>query len=130
MHGAVFLALVLSYACSETPAAPFSFVDHLEDADTVFDPIQFRSVRKDGLLSSPITLAGETRSSLTPPLPSRLTYQVEIPPDPTMYFSIGATPPGDGPLGAAVDFLLYIDAQDSDAPGSRRHCNGINPTNG
>ena len=107
----LFLGLVGS-TCSEPTAAtktPFVFVEHLGQADAVFDPIQFRSVRKDALLALPITLGSETQSSLTPPLPSRLTYEVEIPPHPVMHFSIGATPLGDGPLDAQVDFLLYVD---------------------
>jgi arylsulfatase A-like enzyme len=91
-------------------------VDRLDDAETDFDPVQFRSVRKDGLLSSPVTLAGETRTSLTPPLPSRLTYQVDVPPDPILSFSIGATPLGDGPLAAAVDFLVYVDPPGNEDP--------------
>ena len=119
LAGALALAVFVVGACSPPPepaTSAFSFVDRLDDAETDFDPIQFRSVRKDGLLSSPVTLAGETRTSLTPPLPSRLTYQVEVPPDPILSFSIGATPLGDGPLAAAVDFLLYVDPQNNDEP--------------
>ena len=91
-------------------------MDRLDDAETDFDPVQFRSVRKDGLLSSPVTLAGETRTSLTPPLPSRLTYQVDVPPDPVLSFSFGATPLGDGPLAAAVDFLVHVDPPINEDP--------------
>jgi arylsulfatase A-like enzyme len=91
-------------------------VDRLDGAETDFDPVQFRSVRKDGLLSSPVTLAGETRRSLTPPLPSRLTYRVDVPSDPILSFAIGATPLGDGPLAAAVDFLVHVDPPGNEDP--------------
>jgi len=110
---------LLATACSgpsRKADVPFNFVDHLDEAEAVFDALQFRSVRKDGRLSSPITLAGETQSSLTPPLPSRLTYQVEIPPDPILLFSIGVTPLGDGPLDAPVDFFLHVDPGTGEEP--------------
>ena len=75
-HSALVLILgLLVSACSRSAqetSASFAFVNRVDQAEAVFDPIRFRSVRKDGLLSSPVTLAGETQSSLTPPLPSPL----------------------------------------------------------
>jgi len=118
---AILISLGVLGACAE-PTTPqegtFSFVDHLDEAESVFDPTLFRSVRKDGLLSSAVTLADETRTSLTPPLPSRLTYDVTVPPNPTLHFSIGASALGQGPLAAAVDFVMYVDdPQGADARG-------------
>ncbi len=109
---AVLISL-LAHACSQPSAEKttgYSFVDYVDQAEAAFDLVQFRSARKDGRLSSPVTLGGETQSSLTPPLPSRLTYEVEIPSDPALHFSIGASPLGEGPLAAKVDFLLHVDS--------------------
>ncbi len=102
-----------AHACSQ-PASDkttsYPFVDHVDRAEATFDRVQFRSARKDARLWSPVTLGGETQSSLTPPLPSRLVYEVEIPSDPALHFSIGASPLGEGPLDAKVDFLLHVDS--------------------
>ena len=107
------LISLLAHACSQSSAQKttgYSFVDYVDQAEAAFDLVQFRSARKDGRLSSPVTLGGETQSSLTPPLPSRLIYEVEIPSDPALHFSIGASPLGEGPLAAKVDFLLHVDS--------------------
>ncbi len=93
-----------------TPARPFFFAKRVAHAEADFDPLQFRSVRKDGLLSSQVTMAGETQLSLTPPLPSRLTYAIQIPADPALTFSIGAALLGVRQLPAPVDFELHIDS--------------------
>ncbi len=109
----IVLVSLLAHACSQ-PASEkttsYPFVDNVDQAEATFDRVQFRSARKDARLSSPVTLGGETQSSLTPPLPSRLAYEVEIPSDPTLLFSIGASPLGEGPLAAKVDFLVYVDS--------------------
>ncbi|MFQ5793162.1 MAG: hypothetical protein ACE5JI_22045, partial [Acidobacteriota bacterium] len=115
--GAASRFLLLSYAwlgimgCARSRhenGLPVFFVEHLDQAEADFDPVKFRSVRKDGLLSSQVTMGGETLLSLTPPLPSRLTYRIEIPSRPALRFSIGAKRLGDRPLPAPVDFRLYI----------------------
>ena len=104
------------FGCS--PPSPrnhqaFYFVDHLDTAEAIFDLIQFRSVRKDGLLYSPVTMSDETQLSLTPPLPSKLTFTVLVPRDPELRFSIGATRIGEASLPAPVVFRLHIDAGDT-----------------
>ena len=73
--------------------------------------MRFRSVRKVTALSSSVTMAGETQLSLTPPLPSQLTYEVQIPPNPVLRFSIGAMPLGDDALNVPVDFLLHVNSE-------------------
>ena len=93
---------------SSSASLPFFFVDHLADAEGIYNRAKFRSVRKDGALSSSVTMAGETQLSLTPPLPSRMTYEVRIPSNAVLRFSIGATPLGDEALSDPVDFRLHV----------------------
>ncbi|MEE9263173.1 MAG: sulfatase [Vicinamibacteria bacterium] len=83
----------------------------MADAKAVYDPVRFRSVRKVTALSSSVTMAGETQLSLTPPLPSQLTYEVQIPPNPVLRFAIGAMPLGDDTLNVPVDFLLRVNSE-------------------
>jgi arylsulfatase A-like enzyme len=84
-------------------------VDHVVEAEAVYDRVAFQSFRKDGLLASPITMSGETRRALTPPLPSRLSFDIRVPPDPTLRFAIGSKILGDAVVWPAVDFILSID---------------------
>ena len=111
------LYIVASFLGCSSPAPgnhqPFYFVQHMDGAEAVFDAIQFRSVRKDGLLYSPITMSDETQLSMTPPLPSKLTFTVHVPRDPELRFSIGATRIGEASLPAPVVFRLHIDAGDT-----------------
>jgi len=101
------LASLPFLGCAEPSSSappPFFFLDHLADAEGIYNQVQFRSVRKNGALSSSVTMAGETQLSLTPPLPSRFTYEVQIPPNPVLRFSIGAMPLGEeGFDGVEVD---------------------------
>ncbi|MEE9263731.1 MAG: sulfatase, partial [Vicinamibacteria bacterium] len=65
--------------------------------------------RKDGRLSASMTLHGETRESLTPPLPSRLTFTIPLPPDPVLRFAMGVSTFGEWSIPVPVHFRLVVD---------------------
>jgi hypothetical protein len=44
-----------------------------------------------------VTLAGETQRALTPSLPAKLTFAVEIPPQPVLQFAIAVATVGGRP---------------------------------
>ncbi len=107
----IFL-LPLSFLSCDTSRhrtpAPVFFAKRIDDAERDFDRNRFLSFRKDGLLSAPLTLGNETRLSLTPPLPSRLTFTVQVPSDPLLRFSIGVSTLGGEILTNPVDFAVYV----------------------
>ncbi len=96
------------------PAAPFYFADHLDGAVQDFDKDLFLSFRKDGRLSGPISLGDETKLSLIPALPSRLTYSLTVPPKPILQFSIGVSTLGEDLLPAPIDFLVQVETDGSE----------------
>ena len=85
------------------------FARQADEAEKDYDETLFRSYRKDGLLSAPVTLGKETRRSLTPPVPSRLTFTVPIPVEPLLSFSIGVSTLGEQTLLRPVRFTIYVD---------------------
>ena len=85
------------------------FAQQVDEAEKDYDETLFRSYRKDGLLSAPVTLRSETRRSLTPPVPSRLTFTVPIPAEPLLSFSIGVSTLGERTLIRPVRFTIYVD---------------------
>ena len=82
----------------ENPSLPVLFARQVDEAEKDYDETLFRSYRKGGLLSAPVTLGKETRRSLTPPVPSRLTFTVPIPAEPLLSFSIGVSTLGEQTL--------------------------------
>ena len=106
----IFLLLVFSFGClpSSDNNAAFFFTDHVGRAEADYDRDRFLSVRKDGLLSAPITLQAETRISLTPPLPSRLSFTVQLPQQPILRYAIAVKTLGDPDDWAAVEFRLSV----------------------
>ncbi|MEE9263732.1 MAG: sulfatase, partial [Vicinamibacteria bacterium] len=91
-------------------SGPFYFTDHVEEVEKEFDEAQFVSFRKDGLFAGPITLSDETRLSLTPPLPSRLTFVVRVPAKGLLQFGMGVLGLNQPPLPAGVRFRIHVDA--------------------
>jgi arylsulfatase len=106
------LGIVLIASCrgpSAEPPSTFSFVDHVDRAEREFDETRFRSFRPDGLLSGQVTLGRETRRALMPPLPSRLTFEVEIPPEASLRFGIAVSALGAEVSPAHVEFRVRLD---------------------
>jgi arylsulfatase len=111
------MILLNALGCRQPPERPteaFVFVDHVEEADHDYDEIQFRSVRKDELLSSQVTMESKTKRSFTPPVPSRFTFTVNVPTDPVLRFSIGATSFGKEALPVPIEFSIYLDSGEGD----------------
>ena len=115
-----FLALaiaVLLQACgpgggtspsSSSTGAPFFFAREIDTAEQDFDRNLFLSYRKDGLLAAPVTMDDETRLSLSPPLPSKLTFSVDVPREPIFQFAIGVSGLGEEILTRPVDFTIHV----------------------
>ncbi len=82
----------------KNPSLPVLFARQVDEAEKDYDETLFLSYRKDGLLSAPVTLGKETRRSLTPPVPSRLTFTLPIPAEPLLSFSIGVSTLGEQTL--------------------------------
>ena len=93
----------------ENPSLPVLFARQVDEAEKDYDETLFLSYRKDGLLSTPVTLGKETRHSLTPPVPSRLTFTIPIPAGPLLSFSIGISTLGEQTLVQPVRFTIYVD---------------------
>ena len=115
-----FIALLLAcaWSCRPSPAerGPYFFAHRLADSETDFDEVRFRSFRKDGQLAGQVVFPSrddisESRFSLIPPLPSRLTYRVDVPVDGQLDFEIGVGALGAKVLPAPVTFVVEIDAE-------------------
>ena len=108
----LFVSLfIVSCDASRSPAnVPFFFARHVDTAEQDFDRNLFLSFRKDGLLAAPVTMNNETRLSLSPPLPSKLTFQLEVPLEPLLQFSIGVSSLGADALTRPVDFAIHVDS--------------------
>ena len=109
----VLLATALVDCGKSSPGAPppFFFAKQINNTEKNFDRNLFRSFRKDGPLSAPLTLNGVTRLSLSPPLPSRLTFTVEVPSEPVFQFSIGVSTLGEEVLARPVDFVIHVNSE-------------------
>ncbi len=67
----------------------YRLVEHLEESKATTEGGVFASFAGQPSLSGPVSLAGDRRAALTPPIPSRLDFNVTLPPDPSLHFSIG-----------------------------------------
>jgi len=104
----VAMGLLCVIGCTDTePVATsrFFFVDHAEEAQSR------PPVRRGTRLSAPITMADETRRSLVTPLPSRLTFSVDVPPDPVLRFATGVFTFDEPVMDSGVSFLLFLDGE-------------------
>ena len=104
-------------SCPDAPGdnAPIYLVDRLELATAFDDRGRRLDVRRDGGLSSPVTLDFETRLSLTPPLPSRIEFDLLIPAEPVLTLAIATSPVGTEPVWAPVEFRVLVDADGDSA---------------
>ncbi len=85
--------LLISWLCSCSRQAPpvpgaFFFVEHVRSSEDTFKRADLSSLRDEGYLAAPVTVRADTRISLTPPLPSRLDFTVDLPSDPVIRFAI------------------------------------------
>ena len=106
------LGILLVASCrgpSAEPPSTFSFVDQIDRAERELDETRFRSFRPDGRLSGQVTLGTETRQALMPPLPSRLTFEVDIPPEAWLRFGIAVSALGADVSPAHVEFRVRLD---------------------
>lgn len=109
-----FAALVF-VSCRVAPPPSFSFAREVDRAKAEFDKVQFRSFRKDGRLTAQVSMDKvESRLSLVPPVPSRLTYEVSIPEEPRLDLSFGVSNFDAEPLPAPIEFRLLIDSGDGE----------------
>jgi len=107
----LFGALAVAACRSPPPPPSFSFARQVEKAEAEFDPVQFRSFRKDGRLTAQISMDEvESRFSLVPPIPSRLTYEVSIPEEPRFDLGFGVSSFDGEALPAPIEFRLLIDS--------------------
>ena len=67
----------------------YRLVEHFEEANATTEGGVFASFAGAPSLSSPIALGGDRRDALTPPIPSRLDFDVVLPPHPSLQFAIG-----------------------------------------
>jgi len=67
----------------------YRLTDHLQPATSQTEDGTFASFVSDGSLSGPVTLDGETRLSLTPPLPAGLDFDLTLPAQPSLQFAVG-----------------------------------------
>jgi arylsulfatase A-like enzyme len=102
--------LATSFGCRRSldDEMPFFFVEHVSEADAEYNRARFQSFRKDGLLAAPMTLRGETRQSLTPPLPSNLSIHVRVPPEAVLRFAIAVQNLSDVDAWPPTEFRLSV----------------------
>jgi arylsulfatase A-like enzyme len=110
-----FAGAMLLPGCAAPPAppsarAPFFFAKQIDAAEQDFDRNLFLSYRKDGLLAAPVTMDDETRLSLSPPVPSRLTFAVNVPHQPVFRFAIGVSGLGEEVLSRPVAFTVHVES--------------------
>ena len=110
------LALVAASAVScceratpEREKAAFAMAREIGRGRAEYDEVAFRSIRKDGQLSSQVTMEGRTLLSLTPPVPSSISFGVGVPRDPVFRFSTGAPSLGDEKLRSSVLFEVHVE---------------------
>ena len=86
----------------------FFFVDHLDRAETSRGGAKIEPLSRR--LWDRFTFGYETRRALAPPLPSRITFEVQVPTDPVLRFAIAASTMGRPTLLAPVEFRLLVDS--------------------
>ena len=94
------------------PGKPFVFVEHVESSRETFAREDLPSFRDAGYVAGRVTLRGETRFSLVPPSPSRLSFAVDVPGDAVLRFAIAAATLTDPRFRSPVEFELTIRSAD------------------
>lgn len=67
----------------------YRLLEHFEVSNATFQGGVFASFAGEPSLTGTIAFDGDTRISLTPPIPSNLDFEVTLPADPSLQFSIG-----------------------------------------
>ncbi|MGH9463675.1 MAG: sulfatase-like hydrolase/transferase, partial [Vicinamibacteria bacterium] len=111
LAGATLLPGCVTPPTPSSGRAPFFFAKQVDAAEQQFDRNLFLSYRKDGLLAAPVTMDGETRLSLSPPVPSRLTFAVGVPQQPVLRFAIGVSGLGEEVLSRPVAFTIRVESE-------------------
>ena len=109
---ALFAVCAVSSCGQGTPErekAGLALARDIDAARAEYDDVAFRSIRKDGQLSSQVTMEGRTLLSLTPPVPSSISFGLGVPEDPVFRFSTGAPSLGDEKLRSPVLFEVHIE---------------------
>ena len=103
-------ALTLLTACGNPAPAPdaYALIDHVSEAERDFDEQHLRSIRGDARLVSQVTLQQDTRQALIPPVPSRLSFNVDLPAKAIMRFSNAVSTLGAEVQAAHVDFRVLL----------------------
>ena len=103
----------LTLSCTEPADVPRAifFARQIDGAEASFDRERFASNRKDTSLALPIALEGETRLALVPPVPSSLTYRVDVPSEPVLSFAIGVSTTGQLSPPAPVVFSVSVSTE-------------------
>jgi arylsulfatase A-like enzyme len=103
---AIFAAMFACTRPSTEDNTSFFFIDHLNKASITIGEQAMAADPQN--LWDRVTLRYETRRALTPSLPSRLTFEVEVPQDPVIRFTTAASTMGQRTLLAPVEFRLLV----------------------
>ena len=111
--GLLGMTLITAQACQSPvldSAAPFFFVDQLARKAGTYARADLPNLHLQGDISTAITIADETRRALAPPSPSRLTFAVDLPPNPVLRFAIAAATLGGRPTQRSLlEFRIFAD---------------------
>jgi len=88
--------------------ASYFFVDHTDGVEVSLT--RARPDSRSRKLWDRFTFHYETRRALAPPLPSRLTFDVNVPPGAELQFALAASTMGGPTLLAPVEFRVVVDA--------------------
>lgn len=103
---------VLNVGCRpSTEPSPSFLVDHLEQAHI---EVGRDAGLQAGVLSDVITFRGETRRAMPVPFPSRITFDVTLPPNAVLRFAVGASTMEQPTLLVPIEFRVTIDAGDGE----------------
>ena len=72
-------------------SSPFFFAEHAFEAEIDIDRDQFRSFIRDARIDDAVKLGEETRRSLFGPVPSSLSFDLDIPDAPRLQFALGVS---------------------------------------
>jgi arylsulfatase A-like enzyme len=97
---------------SQEEDSAFFFVDNAHRAKISIDGRVIRNFPRK--LRETFTLTGVTRRALAPPLSVRVSFDLEVPPEPVLRFAIGASTMDNPTLLAPVEFLVLVDAEGSE----------------
>jgi arylsulfatase A-like enzyme len=113
------VAAIAAFACEpRTPVAgktAFALAREIGKARLDYDPVAFRSIRKDGQIASQVTMQRRTLLSITPPVPSLISFDVSVPRDPVLRFATGAPSLGEAMLRSSVRLEVEVESEGKSA---------------